>query len=79
MKKLRKIFFLALAALALPVASMAQGAIVSLDSCRSMALANNKQLRMSAEGIRMAGYQKKEAFAAYFPGIDFNGGYLYNQ
>ena len=27
----------------------------------------------------MAGYQKKEAFAAYFPGIDFNGGYLYNQ
>ena len=28
---------------------------------------------------KKAGYQKKEAFAAYLPGIDFNGGYLYNQ
>ena len=52
---------------------------VSLDSCRSMALANNKQMRVTAEGIRMAGYQKEEAFAAYLPAIDFNGGYAYNQ
>ena len=44
-----------------------------------MALANNKQLMMSRERIKKAGYQKKEAFAAYLPGIDFNGGYLYNQ
>lgn len=52
---------------------------VSLDSCRSMALANNKQMRMQAERIKAAGYQKKEAFAAYLPGIDFAGGYMYNQ
>ena len=44
-----------------------------------MALANNKQMRVTAEGIRMAGYQKEEAFAAYLPAIDFNGGYAYNQ
>lgn len=51
----------------------------SLDSCRAMALRNNKQLRMSAEEIRKAGYQKKEAFAAYLPGLDFAGGYSRNQ
>ncbi len=50
-----------------------------LQEFRRMALANNKQLMMSRERIRKAGYQKKEAFAAYLPGIDFNGGYLYNQ
>jgi len=53
--------------------------MVSLDSCRSMALSNNKQMRMQAERIKAAGYQKKEAFAAYLPGIDFAGGYMYNQ
>lgn len=57
---------------------MASGA-VSLDSCRSLALRNNKQLRITSEAVRKAGFQKKEAFAAYLPGIDFNGGYLYNQ
>ncbi|MDE5922310.1 MAG: TolC family protein, partial [Muribaculum sp.] len=51
---------------------------VSLDSCRAMAIANNKQLRIQAEQIRAAGYQKKEAFAAYLPQIDFAGGYVYN-
>ena len=52
---------------------------VSLDSCRAMAMANNKQMRIQAERIKAAGYQKKEAFAAYLPSIDFAGGYTYNQ
>lgn len=52
---------------------------VSLEELRQLALENNKQLMMSRERIRKAGYQKKEAFAAYLPGIDFAGGYLYNQ
>lgn len=64
--------------LLLPVASLA-AETVTLDSCRSMALRNNKQLRVRSEAIRMSGYQKKEAFASYLPAIDFNGGYLYNQ
>lgn len=51
---------------------------VSLDSCRSMAVHNNKQLRVLSEEIRKAGYQKKEAFAAYLPALDFVGGYAYN-
>lgn len=52
---------------------------VSLDSCRAMALANNKQLRIRSAAVRQAGYQRKEAFAAYLPALDFNGGYAYNQ
>lgn len=52
---------------------------VSLDSCRAMAVANNKKLRMASEQVRAAGYMRKEAFAAYLPAIDFAGGYLYNQ
>ena len=55
------------------------GSTVSLDSCRTMAVANNKQMRIQAEKIQQAGYQKKEAFAAYLPSIDFAGGYMYNQ
>jgi len=43
-----------------------------------MALHNNRQLKITAREIEKAGYQKKEAFAAYLPSIDFNGGYLYN-
>lgn len=51
----------------------------SLDSCRNMAVHNNKTIRIAEEGIRAAGYEKKSAFAAYLPGIDFAGGYMYNQ
>lgn len=52
---------------------------VSLDSCRAMALANNKDLMMSRQRIQTTKYQKKEAFAAYLPALDFTGGYMYNQ
>lgn len=72
------IFSFAIAAgltLTLPLSA----AEISLDSCRNMALRNNKTIRMAEEGIRGAGYEKKSAFAAYLPGIDFTGGYMYNQ
>lgn len=65
---------------AMPMVAPAPGTMaVTLDTCRAMALENNKQLRMAAEQIRAAGYQRKEALAAYLPAIDFAGGYLYNQ
>lgn len=51
----------------------------SLDSCRAMALSNNKELMVRAERVRQAGYQRKQAFAAYLPALDFAGGYTYNQ
>jgi len=62
-------------ALALPL----KADVYSLDSCRRMALANNKEMMVKAEKIRQAGYMKKEAFAAYLPALDFAGGYTYNQ
>ena len=65
--------------LAMAAAAGAQAMTVSLDSCRAMALANNKNLRMKAEAVKQAGYQKDEAFAAYLPALDFAGGYMYNQ
>ncbi len=52
---------------------------VTLEQCRAMALSNNKQMRIANEKVRGAGYQRKEAFAAYLPSIDFEGGYAYNQ
>lgn len=61
------------------VSAMAQDATVTLDDCRSMALESNKQLMISRQSIKRAGYQKDEAFAAYLPAIDFAGGYTYNQ
>ncbi len=53
--------------------------VTTLETFRQLALENNKQLMMARERINKAGYQKKEAFAAYLPGIDFAGGYVYNQ
>lgn len=57
----------------------ASAEVYSLDSCRQMALTNNKELMIKAERMRQAGYTRKEAFAAYLPAIDFTGGYTYNQ
>ena len=53
--------------------------VVSLDSCRAMALRNNKEIRLADIDIEKAGYQRKEAHAAYLPNIDFQATYLYNQ
>lgn len=57
----------------------AQAVPVSIDSCRNLALSNNKAIRMSDESINAAGYARKSAKAAYFPGIDFSMTYVYNQ
>lgn len=54
-------------------------ATVSLDSCRNMAVRNNKTIRMAEENLRSAGYYKEAARTGYLPGIDFTGTYMYNQ
>lgn len=55
------------------------GEIVSLDSCRNMALRSNKRMLIGNESVKQAHYQNREAFAAYLPALDFAGGYMYNQ
>lgn len=52
---------------------------VSLDSCRNMAVHNNKTIRMAEENLRGAEYYRKAARSTYLPGIDFTGTYMYNQ
>lgn len=59
--------------------SVTRAETYSLDSCRAMALRNNKEMMIKAEKVRQAGYTRKEAFAAYLPALDFAGGYTYNQ
>ena len=54
------------------------GQVVTLDSCRHMALRNNKEIQQAALGIEKAGYQRKEAAAAYLPQFDMTAGYIYN-
>ncbi len=76
---LRKISIMAAVTLCGAGALSAQARQLTLDECRRMALQNNKEMQIGAEKVRAAGYQKKEAFAAYLPSIDVNGGYVYNQ
>ena len=49
---------------------------LSLDSCRTLALANNKTLLMSNEKVNAAHYQRKAAFANFLPKISAAGGYI---
>ena len=53
--------------------------ILSLDSCRTLALANNKELRMSKEKMDAAYYQRKAAFTNFLPKLDLTGGYMRTQ
>lgn len=62
--------------MAVAATAMAQ---VPLDSCRNMALRNNKSILIANEKVTAAGYQRSEAKAAYLPSIDFEGSYFYNQ
>jgi outer membrane protein TolC len=54
-------------------------AVLSLDSCRELAMNNNKELLMSNEQIRSAHYQHKAAFTNYLPKISATGAYIHTQ
>ena len=71
---MRKLVLIVLAA----VSMLASAQVVTLDSCRNMALRNNKEIQQASLAIDKAGYQRKEAAAAYLPQFDFTAGYIYN-
>ena len=52
---------------------------LSLQECRDLAVRNNKELQVSAEKIKIAGYEKKAALTKYFPQLSANGAYMWNQ
>lgn len=49
---------------------------LNLDSCRTLALSNNKELQMSKEKVNAAHYQQKAAFTNFLPKIDMMGTYM---
>ena len=53
--------------------------VVSLDSCRAMALAGNKQLKIADAEVMRARYERRVARAAYFPTLDAEATYMHNQ
>ena len=74
MKKILNLVLL----LTLALASHAQR-VLTLDSCRALALANNKELRMSQEKVKAAHYEQKAAFTNFLPKIDVGGTYMRTQ
>lgn len=74
---MKKLFLLAIL-LNLTFIGKAQ-TILSLDSCRALALANNKELLISNEKINAAHYQRKAAFTNYLPNFSATGAYMRNQ
>ena len=52
---------------------------LSLDSCRALALTNNKDLLISHKKINAAHYQRKAAFTNYLPNFSATGAYMRNQ
>lgn len=51
--------------------------VLTLDSCRSFALRNNKELQMSALKIDVAHQNRKSAFTKYLPHVDVAGTYAF--
>lgn len=50
--------------------------ILTLDSCRQMALRANGQLSVAEAAVEKTRWEHKAARTKYYPRIDFNGGYL---
>lgn len=53
--------------------------VLTLDSCRTLAISNNKDLKISGERINSAYYQHKAAVTNYLPKFSMEAGYLHNQ
>lgn len=63
----------------LAVSGMAQSVYMSLDSCISLSIRNNKDIAISEMNRELAKYSRKEAFTHYLPRVDAMGSYLRNE
>lgn len=60
-----------------PVAdSIHSAAMLSLDSCRTLALRNNKELKMAEEKVSVARWNRKSAATNYLPKVNALGSYM---
>lgn len=51
--------------------------VLTLDSCRSLAIANNKELQIAGMHKQKAYYDRKSAFTAYLPKVSATGIYMH--
>ena len=51
--------------------------VLSLEECKQMAIENNNSLKTAEQKVKIAGYDKKIAFANYFPKVSATGTYMY--
>lgn len=75
MKRLKLTFLIALL-LGFPEVQ-AEPCVMSLDSCRSLAVKNNKELRMTDMQKQTAYYNRKSAFTSYLPKVSATGMYMH--
>lgn len=59
--------------------AQAQQQPLSLDSCRNLALKNNKELKISQEEVHIAEKQRKVALTNYYPKVSALGSYMRNE
>lgn len=72
----KNIYILAAFLFSLSSISKAQQAL-SLEECRTLAIANNKKLKIASEQERKAHYEKREALMHYFPKFSASGTYMH--
>ena len=60
------------------VSSYSQPLVLSVDSCRQLAVKNNKTLKIYNERIRQSDYTKRSARANFLPQLSVAGTYMYN-
>lgn len=74
---MKKLFsFIGLVIIMLPTSAQS---VLSIDSCRALAIANNKELRIGTEKVTAAHYRQKAAFTNYLPQISATGAYMRNE
>ena len=54
------------------------GGPLTIEDCWAMAVRSSNELDQARISVEMAGYDKKTAFANYFPNINVTGAYMYN-
>lgn len=73
-----KRIIIALILIVIPLQSVLAQHSLTLEECRQMAVSGNHELEQARLQVQMADYDKKTAFANYFPSISANGTYTYN-
>ena len=65
--------------LLIAIITLSSNGAVSLDSCRNMAVANNRRIKIAEIKVSSSEYQRKQAWSEYLPALDIEAGYVYNQ